>query len=83
MLGGSAAAYFLAESAFPLAGIVVAVLGWLSAWLWWSWFIPQWRTWAHSRGADPEVLQALGEEANLIWPKGSFFERTEIHRDGL
>ena len=81
LFGGLGAAYFLIERS-ALAGALVAVCGFVAAWLWWSYFIPQWRSWAHSRGADPEELQELGVQASLTWPKGSFFERTEIRRNG-
>ena len=83
MFGGFGIAYFLFERSSALAGALVAVGGFAAAWLWWSWFIPQWRSWAHNRGADPVELQELGVQASLIWPKGSFFERTEIRRNGL
>ena len=82
MFGGFVGAYFLFDRSFDLAGALVALGGFVAAWLWWSWFIPQWRSWAHSRGADPVELQTLGVQASLIWPKGSFFERTEIRRNG-
>ena len=65
-----------------LFGLLVAAAGFVAAWLWWSYFVPRWRNWAHTRGADPEDLQALGVQANLLWPKGSVFERTEIRRRG-
>ena len=82
MLAGFGLAYFLFDRSLNLAGGVVAMSGFAAAWLWWSWFVPQWRCWAHSRGADPEELQELGVQASLIWPKGSFFGRTEFRRNG-
>ena len=82
LFGGLGVAYLLFERSLDLAGALVLVGGFASAWLWWSWFIPPWRTWAHSRGDDPEDLQELALQASLVWPKGSFFERTEIHRNG-
>lgn len=82
MFTGFGIAYFLFDRSSNLAGAFVAVGGFAVGWLWWSWFIPQWRSWAHSRGADPAEVQELGVQASLIWPKGSFFERTEIRRNG-
>ena len=82
MFAGFVIAYSLFERSSNLAGALVAVGGIAAAWLWWSWFVPQWRCWAHSRVADPEELQELGVQSSLIWPKGSLFERTEIRRNG-
>ena len=80
MIAGFVAAYFLCESGSNVAGASIAVIGFAAAWLWWSWFVPQWRSWAHSRGANRTELQDLGVQAGITWPKGSFFERTEIRR---
>ena len=74
-------AYFFFERSSSLVGTLIAVGGFAAAWLWWSYFIPLWRSWAHERGADPEELQELGVRASLVWPKGSFLERTEIRRN--
>ena len=82
MFAGFGVAYFLFDRSADIAGALVGLGGIAAGWLWWSWFISEWRSWAHSRGADPEDLQELGVAASLIWPKGSFFERTEIHRNG-
>lgn len=65
-----------------LLGCIVAVVGIVAAWLWWSYSIPLWRRWALERGANPEELQSLGVQAQLLWPKGSMLERTEIRRNG-
>jgi hypothetical protein len=64
----------------PILGGALLVLAIPCAWLWWSYYVPQWRAWALQRGADPEELQWLAVKANLVWPKGSIFERTEFHR---
>ena len=77
---GFAAAY-LARNAMPTSSFVLALAAIAAAWLWWSFYIPQWRTWALRSGADPEELQYLGESASLVWPPGSFFEKTEIRRN--
>jgi hypothetical protein len=81
MFGGFALAWLLEEKS-PILAIVIGLLAIPGAWLWWSYHIPQWRRWAHRRGADPVRLQELGEYSSLVWPHGSFFERTEIRRDG-
>jgi hypothetical protein len=56
------------------------LLGCAVAWLWWSCAIPWWRQWAHRRGADRDAVQRLGVRTGLVWPKGSFLERTEFRR---
>lgn len=49
----------------------------IAAWIWWSFTISNWRIWALRIVDD---WQALESQAiyNLIWPRGSIFERTEI-----
>jgi hypothetical protein len=81
MLLGFVGAYLLFDTSSLFAGLV-AITGFSSAWLWWSYFIPLWRAWALRRGADPNELQRLALEAQLVWPKGSFFERTEFRHNG-
>ena len=79
---GFGVAYLLGGDKITFGSSAIAVAGFALAWLWWSYFIPQWRSWAIRQGADPEELQQLGVQSSLIWPKGSFFERTEIRRNG-
>ena len=62
----------------PTLGTVLDVVAIPSAWLWWSFCTPRWRVWALSRGVDPDELQALAQAANIVWPRGSIFERTEF-----
>jgi hypothetical protein len=79
LLAGFGTAYFL-RGVSTVFATVVAVSGFAFAWLWWSYFIPQWRAWALGRGADAGELQRLGVRGGLVWRKGSVFELTEIHR---
>jgi hypothetical protein len=58
-----------------LLGMFGSIAG---AWLWWSLAVPRWRLWALRSGCDPDELQAQGMETGLLWPKGSFFEKTEL-----
>ncbi|RYG55909.1 hypothetical protein EON80_29995 [bacterium] len=81
LLSGVVTSIFVIDIS-ALGGIIAVSVGFISAWLWWSYFIPQWREWAHQRGADPEELQYQAVRAKLTWPKGSLFERTEIRRRG-
>ena len=48
------------------------------AWLWWSLTVPLWRIWAYERVASAQELKRQAVAANLTWPSGSLFERTEI-----
>jgi hypothetical protein len=50
----------------------------LPAWLWWSITVPRWREWTKRKGAEEYRTQILAERTGLVWPKGSFLERTEI-----
>jgi hypothetical protein len=71
--------FFLADHlkgpAWAPFGLFLATI---PAWLWWSFMVPRWRKWARREGADEEQTQYLGERSGLVWPKGSFFEKTEF-----
>jgi hypothetical protein len=56
----------------------VLVVSFLAAWAWWSWSVPRWRLWAYERVPSTGELQQKAQAAGLLWPRGSFFERTEI-----
>ena len=67
----------------PASRLIAALgfpLGFVGGWLWWSYAIPLWRDWAHTRGVNPDELQRLAQQAQLVWPKGSIFEKTEFRR---
>src|SRR5258705_1533396 len=57
--------------------LVPGVVGFIGAWLWWSYATPRWRRWALRRGVDPEELQRLAD-FKLVWPKGWLLEKTEF-----
>ena len=59
---------------FLLLGVVGSGLGWL----WWAFTVPRWRQWALRNGAPPERLQLLAVATGLVWPKGWFFEKSEL-----
>ena len=62
----------------PVAAILCLFGGVVLAWVWWSAMVPRWREWARSRGADEDRTQHLAQVTGLVWPKGSFFEKTEF-----
>lgn len=49
-----------------------------AGWLWWSLMIPKWRLWAYERVPNIPLLKRLAVAVGLMWPTGSFLERTEI-----
>src|SRR6185437_13939428 len=55
-----------------VVGVAVVIGPPALAWVWWAFTVPRWRHWALSRGADPQLLQELGEAQGLVWPRGSF-----------
>jgi hypothetical protein len=56
----------------------VFIGGFLAGWLIWSVQVPRWRRWAYERVEDIEELKAHAVAAQLIWPDGHFFAKTEI-----
>jgi hypothetical protein len=67
----------LAGTGGMLIGII---LGAVLAWPCWSFLVPRWRDWVEEKGLVPEDVQALAASTGLVWPRGSFFERTEFRR---
>lgn len=60
-----------------------AFSGSLFAWPWWSYAVPRWRDWVLDQGLRPSDVQDRAEAIGLLWPQGSWFERTEFpRRDG-
>lgn len=49
-----------------------------AAWGWWSVAAPRWRLWAYRRVDDPDRLQVLAVESQLVWPAWHPFTRTEF-----
>ena len=58
--------------------MVLFLLGFILAWIWWSFMVPRWRRWALKQGASEKKLQKWAVATGLTWPKGSIFERTEF-----
>lgn len=61
-----------------IAFLIPAAIGFVTAWLWWSFSVPRWRRWALQNGAPADSLQKWAVLTGLVWPKGSFFEKTEF-----
>jgi hypothetical protein len=75
IVGGGILSFKLIPGPWFLVGPFAAIT---IAWLWWSLAVPRWRLWALRLGCDPDDLQKQGVEAGLVWPRGSFFEKTEL-----
>jgi len=59
---------------FPI-GFVVALA---ASWLYWAFMITRWRLWAFDEVRNVHELRKKAIKERLIWPDGSFFERTEL-----
>jgi len=66
---------------FSQLGLIGSLLaGYLAHWLYWSVTIPHWRDWVERKGLTPDDVQLLAQKVGLLWPRGSFFESTELRR---
>jgi hypothetical protein len=78
MIGPLFIGQWLLARTVPIASIALLVLGFALAWSWWSAGVTLWRGWSARRGVNPGELQYRGENASLLWPRGHFFEKTEL-----
>jgi len=56
----------------PVLGAGSFLVGFVLAWLAWSFTAPRWRLWAHARVDDLRELQLQAQTLGIIWPPGSF-----------
>jgi len=63
--------------------LAVAIGAWCGAWLLWSWLVVRWRLWAYRRVKDLDELKRLAVEAQVIWPEGHPFQRTELRSGAI
>ena len=68
----------LGEHTFGAIVLAFFAVCFVSGWLWWSVQIPKWRLWAYERVADIPELKRRAILAQLTWPDGSIFAKTEI-----
>lgn len=64
-----------------LEGWIIPVgflLGFVSGWLVWSYFVNNWKIWAYENVRNIHELQRKAIEEKLVWEKGSWFEKTEF-----
>lgn len=81
LIGGfSALGFFLNEKNIGGKWIVAmgVVGGFISGWLFWSFFVVKWKIWAYENVRNVNELYLKAIEQNIIWPDGSWFNKTEI-----
>lgn len=77
-LPGLALFLFAAYELSPLVLLFGFILGFVSAWTWWSFATPRWRIWAMLRVENLYLLHQTAVRAQLTWPRDHLFEHTEI-----
>ncbi len=78
MIVGTVIGLAVIKAGFVSSFVVSLIVGFIFSWLWWSYSVPRWRRDALRQGANADELQAAAEDALLVWPKGSIFEKTEF-----
>lgn len=54
------------------------LIGFVSGWLSWSYFVVEWKIWAYENVKNINELQRKAVNEKLIWDNGSWFEKTEF-----
>lgn len=71
--------YFAGQDFIPKWGIAMGFsVGFLLAWLYWSYSITKWRIWAFDHVRNVHHLKKKAINRGLIWKDKSWFEKTEI-----
>ncbi len=80
IIGSPAFALYLSkQNLIPGWGIGIAFLiGFVLAWLIWSYMITKWRIWAFENVRNVHELKKRAIQEKLIWNDGNIFEKTEI-----
>ncbi|GGD27047.1 hypothetical protein [Flavobacterium orientale] len=80
IFGCPALALYLSEqNLIPGWGVGIAfVVGFVLAWLIWSFMITKWRIWAFENVRNVHELKKRAIQEKLIWNDGNIFEKTEI-----
>lgn len=71
-------AYLASGSIANTLVLLVMLASFVAAWAWWSFSVPRWRLWAYERVPSTGALHNQAVAAGLLWPRGSFLEKTEI-----
>lgn len=76
------ALYLSKQNLIPGWGIGIAFLiGFVLAWLIWSFMITKWRIWAFENVRNVHELKKRAIQEKLIWNDGNIFEKTEIRNN--
>lgn len=75
IFGFMIASLFFTES---MLWVVIMIIGFVLAWIWWSFTVPRWRRWALKQAVPADKLQKWAVSSGLTWPKDSIFEKTEF-----
>ncbi len=80
IIGIPALSLFLSnQNLIPKWGIGIGfLLGFVFAWLVWSFMITKWRIWAFKNVRNVHELKKRAIQEKLIWNDGNIFEKTEI-----
>ena len=80
MFGIPSLAFYLShKNLIPNWGIGISIiLGFIVAWLVWSFMITKWRIWAFENVRNVHELKKRAISEKLIWNDGKIFEKTEI-----
>ncbi|MGM5471170.1 hypothetical protein ACS386_12900 [Flavobacteriaceae bacterium LMO-SS05] len=80
MIGIPALAFYLSsKSLIPKWGIGISfIIGFVVAWLVWSFMITKWRIWAFENVRNVHELKKRAIDEKLIWNDYKIFEKTEI-----
>ncbi len=71
--------YLSNQNLIPKWGIAIGfILGFVVAWLVWSFMITKWRIWAFNNVRNVHELKKRAIQEKLIWNDGNIFEKTEI-----
>lgn len=80
IIGIPALSFYLSnQNLIPKWGIGIGfVLGFVIAWLVWSFMVTKWRIWAFENVRNVHELKKRAIQEKLIWNDGNIFEKTEI-----
>ncbi|GHE59280.1 MULTISPECIES: hypothetical protein [Roseivirga] len=58
--------------------LVSFLAGFIFSWFYWSLSITWWKVWAYKNVNNIEMLESEAVKGQLLWPKGSWFNRTAL-----
>lgn len=60
--------------------LISALIGFILAWVWWSFFVVKWKIWAYKNTPEKDWVKLTQEaiELKIMWEENSIFTKTEI-----